>query len=271
MKKLKQILAIAAIVLILGMYAAAFVFSMMKSEAAQGLFRGAIGATILVPVLLYLFLMVARAVKPVKSAVIDTIIFDAGFVLIDEPWEELAASIGLTEEVTQAIGRDVMGRPEWAKFDRGEWTRDEAYAFFAGRVPGHEEEVMHFLETLDDCFVPYWYSEDWIRSLKRKGYKVYILSNWSRESHDFLVKKGVFDLVREADGAVWSYACGLAKPDPAIYEHLLRTYRVDPSRAVFLDDNPDNVAAARKCGISAIRFRDYPDAEEKLASVGVRW
>ena len=71
MKKTKQVLAIIAIVLLLGMYVAAFVLAFMKSEHAQILFRAALGATILVPVLLYLVLMVARMLKPAKSAVID--------------------------------------------------------------------------------------------------------------------------------------------------------------------------------------------------------
>ena len=105
MKKTKQVLAIIAIVLLLGMYVAAFVLAFMKSEHAQILFRAALGATILVPVLLYLVLMVARMLKPAKSAVIDAIIFDLGLVLIDWPWEEHAASVGISEEAIRGQSR----------------------------------------------------------------------------------------------------------------------------------------------------------------------
>ena len=64
MKKMKQILAITAVILLVGMYVAAFIFSFMDGELGTALFRAALGATILVPVFCYLVLMVVRAAKP---------------------------------------------------------------------------------------------------------------------------------------------------------------------------------------------------------------
>ena len=96
MKKTKQVLAIVGIVLLAGMYVSAFVLAFQKSPQAQFFFRLAIGATILVPVLLYLILMVARMVRPQKSAVVDSLVFDLGKVLVDWPWEECAAEMGIS-------------------------------------------------------------------------------------------------------------------------------------------------------------------------------
>ena len=83
MKKFRRAAAAAGVILILLMYILTFVFAMMKSEAAQALFRGALGCTILVPVFLYLIRMVAEVVRPSRSAAVDTVIFDLGNVLID--------------------------------------------------------------------------------------------------------------------------------------------------------------------------------------------
>jgi len=272
MKKLKQILALAAVVLLLALYAAAFIFAMMKSEAAQVMFRGAVGATILVPVLLYLFLMVARTVRPAKSPVIDAVVFDVGNVLVEWTWRDMAEDLGISDEAAAVFGEKVFGSSLWSEYDRGVQSEEEALAGFAKVIPAeYEEQLGKLIGAIDDSYSEFWYTRDWIRGLKRKGYKVYILSNWSRKSHDYIEQKGLLDFVKLADGAVWSFACHYIKPEKEIYSYLFKTYGIDPSRAVFIDDNPENVAAARKCGMSAIQFTDYNDAVEKLEAVGVRW
>lgn len=63
MKRLKRILAMAGAVLLVCMYAATLVFALINSPAAAGLLRAAVAATILVPVLLYAYILVARLLK----------------------------------------------------------------------------------------------------------------------------------------------------------------------------------------------------------------
>ncbi len=63
MKKIKQILALIGVVLLVCMYAATLIFALIDSPAASGLFRASVAATILVPVLLYAFILVARLLK----------------------------------------------------------------------------------------------------------------------------------------------------------------------------------------------------------------
>jgi putative hydrolase of the HAD superfamily len=50
-----------------------------------------------------------------------------------------------------------------------------------------------------------------------------------------------------------SYAVGRLKPDADYFEHVLATLDVAPERALFVDDNPVNVAAAARLGIRARR------------------
>ena len=63
MKKIKQILALIGVVLLVCMYAATLIFALIDSPAASGLFKASVAATILVPVLLYAFILVARLLK----------------------------------------------------------------------------------------------------------------------------------------------------------------------------------------------------------------
>lgn len=57
---MKRILAILGIVLLLGLYAATFVFALMKSPASTGMFKAAVYCTITVPVLLYGYSLVYK-------------------------------------------------------------------------------------------------------------------------------------------------------------------------------------------------------------------
>jgi putative hydrolase of the HAD superfamily len=53
------------------------------------------------------------------------------------------------------------------------------------------------------------------------------------------------------DGAFWSHELGVAKPDPAYFEEVVRRLGVRPGDALLLDDNRANVAAARAVGLRA--------------------
>ncbi len=50
----------------------------------------------------------------------------------------------------------------------------------------------------------------------------------------------------------------MRKPDPRIYRLTCERLDVTPSASVFVDDNRDNVDAARAVGIEAIHFGDEP-------------
>ena len=67
MKKLKRILALIGAVLLAGMYLCTLVFALIGSSAATGLFRASVAATILIPVLLYGYILIARLLKDRNS------------------------------------------------------------------------------------------------------------------------------------------------------------------------------------------------------------
>ncbi|HIS31065.1 MAG TPA: hypothetical protein IAB44_05870 [Candidatus Limivivens intestinipullorum] len=67
MEKGKRILAWAGILLLAGMYLLTLVFALIDSEWAGMLFRGCVACTILVPVILYAYILVYRMLKKKKN------------------------------------------------------------------------------------------------------------------------------------------------------------------------------------------------------------
>ena len=124
---------------------------------------------------------------------------------------------------------------------------------------------MPYIKT-DEIVTLYDYAVPWIRELKEKGYRIYILSNWSKPAYEANLETNLCFL-KEIDGAVMSFMEGVIKPDPQIYELICNRYEIDPKEAVFLDDNADNIEGARAFGLNAIHFQTYEQARAELNNI----
>jgi putative hydrolase of the HAD superfamily len=63
-----------------------------------------------------------------------------------------------------------------------------------------------------------------------------------------------FKWLSRFDVLVWSYQLRIAKPDPAIYRHLLKELGVRPDEALFIDDKRENIEAARALRMKGLIF-----------------
>ena len=199
---------------------------------------------------------------------IDTIIFDMGNVLVDFRWEALFHEMGLYGEKFDRMANATVLNPVWNEFDRGVWTDEMMLDAFIKNDPRLEPELRDLLyNRFTGLLRKFDYTDEWLDRLKAKGYRIYILSNFSRKGIEEVPDE--LDYMKKADGAVVSYRVKMIKPDPGIYEYLLKEYDIDPAKAVFIDDNEDNIEAAKKFGINVIRFIGKKDADEKLAALGV--
>jgi len=71
------------------------------------------------------------------------------------------------------------------------------------------------------------------------------------------------------DSYYFSDELRLVKPDPEIFEHVIRDLDVPPGRIAFFDDTPVNVEAAREAGIVAFEVDGIAELEFQLQSLGV--
>lgn len=104
-------------------------------------------------------------------------------------------------------------------------------------------------------------TEALIRDLKKAGYKLYVLSNMSREFIDYLRQQPVYE---NFDGDVISCEEGVVKPMQSIYNILIERFDLDVVQTMFIDDRIENVDMAEKCGITPFHF-DRNNAESSCA------
>jgi 2-haloacid dehalogenase len=103
--------------------------------------------------------------------------------------------------------------------------------------------------------------------LKAAGRRLYALTNWSHET--FPIARTRFAFLTWFDGIVVSGEERMIKPDPRLFGTLLARHHVDPTQAVFIDDNAANVEAAVALGMHGIEFRSPAQLRAALAAVGL--
>ena len=103
---------------------------------------------------------------------------------------------------------------------------------------------------------------DYICTLKEKGYHLYILSNLTKETYEYLNK--TIDIPKYFDGAVFSYEIGMRKPDREIFEYIINKFNLRKEETIFFDDKQKNINASNDFGIKGFVFNSIEDIKENL-------
>ena len=139
----------------------------------------------------------------------------------------------------------------WEEYDRGTSTFEEVTRTLADMNGCSLEKCASYLRYSIELQEPVQPTEALIRQLKQAGYRLYILSNMSREFIAYLRTFPVYGLF---EGEVVSCEEGGVKPEPRIYELLLQRFGLDPAETLFIDDRGINLEAAAAFGIHTQRF-----------------
>lgn len=204
---------------------------------------------------------------------IKNIIFDFGCVIIKADFKALSKKYSKSAEEEQFIYDNIFNSPEWTKYgliDTGLITFEGAAQTINDRTNNsHEKLVNYVLANVQNMFI---YNDDIldiIKSLKEKGYKIYLLSNISKKVFSSFRK----DLEPLFDGLVLSYKIHKIKPYDGIYKYLLDTFSINPEESLFIDDNRSNVQAAKKFNLNAEKSNknDINNIKQILSKWGCLW
>lgn len=198
---------------------------------------------------------------------IKNIIFDIGNVLTDFRWRDFLFDKGFNEEMVERIANASVRNPQWTEFDRGVWTEEQLMESFVANDPEIEAQLHEAYDDIRGMVTLREYAIPWVQELKKKGYRVLYLSNFSHKAEVECADSLAF--LPYMDGGILSYKDKLVKPDPAIYRLLMDRFGLVAEESVFLDDTLVNVEAARKMGIYGIHFLSKEQAEEELRKLGV--
>ena len=155
----------------------------------------------------------------------------------------------------------------WHQLERGEidFVTAREGIIEAGRARGMEVDPL-------ELFVRMGEESDGMRQevvalatrVKAEGYQTAIVTNNAKEFRERWTAS--VPVAEICHAIVDSSEVGIRKPDRRIYEHALEQLGgIDPSRAVFVDDFPANVAAAEALGMRGVLVEDdFAPALEEL-------
>lgn len=195
------------------------------------------------------------------------LVFDFGGVLINWNPRHLYRKLFDDPEEMEGFLREV-GFDAWnLEQDRGR-PFAEGVRLLSERFPAHAESIAAFDHRWEETITgPIEETVEIVSELREMGYALYGLSNWSaekfalvRDRHEFF---GWFELI------VLSGEEKVCKPDPEIFEILLRRSGRTAEECLFIDDSPVNVAGAESVGIQAIRFESPDQLRRELTARGI--
>lgn len=198
------------------------------------------------------------------------IIFDLGDVLVN--WNPNKFFNSIFKDNQKEDWKEFLAEENnelWADFNRGKLSLDDLSNDFNIEF-GKEKTQLLFEKVPQNLFL----LDDGIKILNRareKGYKLYILSNFPKEMFESasLIHNYEEKLLNKFDGMVFSYKVKSTKPEPEIYNALLKTYNLNPAECLFIDDKEINIIAGEKLGIDGIVCNDHEQLEKDLIDKGI--
>ena len=205
---------------------------------------------------------------------IEAVVFDFGGVVIRTPFEMasgLERRLGLAPGTIDLSGPfDPDTDPLWRRFRAGEFTelgywqrQADLHAEMVGAGPDRLRSLMDALfdAPRDEVLRP----DTWElrRSILAAGFRVAALTNDLSRFHDpaWIERMDVLD---KFDPFVDLSNTGILKPDPRGYQRVLDALNLEPDQALFVDDQPVNIAGAQSVGMPAVHF----DVLDREASIG---
>jgi 2-haloacid dehalogenase len=197
---------------------------------------------------------------------INTIIFDFGGVLID--WNPRYMYRGEFEESSEMeLFLSEVCTDDWnLQQDKGR-TLAEGTRILQEKFPEHAVKIRLYYDQWEKMVngdIPQ--NVALLQKLKEK-YKLYGLTNWSAETFPIVFKRYSFFTL--FDGIVISGEEKLIKPDKEIFERMLERYHLEAENALFIDDNMNNVQAAKEMGFATIHVQEKTDLKTELYTLGL--
>ena len=190
----------------------------------------------------------------------DLLLCDLGNVLIRFDHRIAVRRIlSYTSKTSREIYRYFFDSPVTRAYEEGRLTSRRFFARVSKDLRLNGLTYREFVPIWSDIFFP---NPGMLRLLKalRRRCRLHLISNINAMHYDHIRRKFPGHL-RVFDKVVLSYKVGAQKPHPRIYRAAVGRPR---GRVLYTDDRPDLIRAARRLGLTAIRFRTVAGLRREL-------
>jgi HAD superfamily hydrolase (TIGR01509 family) len=203
-------------------------------------------------------------------AKLRAVIFDIGRVLVrvDIRGVKSALAQGLPlspEELWSAIEKD----PRWPDWQEGRMSPRDWHLHLCKRFQlslNFEE----FTKVWNSALDPQPIHDNSLFAELSRNYRLGLLSN--TDPIHVAKLESTYAFFEFFPKPVRTYSCsvGASKPEPLIYREALRACKVRADEAVYIDDIPAYVEAARRLGLTGIHFQSPAQLCTELGQAGIK-
>lgn len=191
---------------------------------------------------------------------IKNIIFDVGGILFDDSKESITKLLGKdsTNIYKAAYGQD------FKKCLLGQITVQEHLNNLKNNPDFNDIKFILTKEYLPKSYPLLEENFNYIKALKDKGYKLFLLTNITEDSYNYINE--TININSIFTGGIYSYQEHLIKPNPEIYELIIKRFSLNKNETIFFDDKEKNVKAAKETGLKSIVFTSLQDIKDNINS-----
>lgn len=198
---------------------------------------------------------------------IRTIIFDFGNVVgFFDHWRTLHRlapfSAIAPEDILEQVYLGELGEP----FESGQLTVEEFCQRFRQRCSLTCDDDF-LINAIADIFWPNPDICNLVPQLKG-GYRLLLGSN-TNEIHANHFLNQFADTLAHFDELVLSHRIGARKPRAAFFEECLQRAQCAPAECLFIDDIPENIQGARRCGMQGVVYIPHSQLSLHLRTLGI--
>jgi putative hydrolase of the HAD superfamily len=193
---------------------------------------------------------------------VRNIIFDLGGVVLEWNPDAILEGYYADPDARAAMKRALFQHPDWLQMDRGTLTEADMLPRLEKRTGRPVSELVGLFEAIRISLKPKADTVALVESLAQRHVPLYCLSNMPATTFAYLRQRHSFWAVFR--GIVISGEINMMKPEPEIFQYLLRRYELSPSETVFVDDHRPNIEAAQALGLHTVWFRDARQCEVEL-------
>ena len=189
---------------------------------------------------------------------IKNVILDVGGIFFDDSKQNIEKLLNKNSDniYKLAYGKD------FKKCLLGEITVEKHINNLKGEKEFNNISYILKKENLVDSYPLMKTNFEYIKKLKNKGYKLFLLTNITEDSYNYI--NDLININKVFAGGIYSYQEGVVKPNHDIYNLLINRFNLNKDETVFFDDKVKNVLAAKEMGIKSYVFNSIEDIENVL-------
>ena len=194
------------------------------------------------------------------------IILDMGNVLLEWNKDKILQGVSDTKKDYLILDKTIFQSGLWERLDLGTMTRQELVLKVVSMIGStYQKKIEEVIWNWPSYIDIYTEVLPVLSELKKKGHRIFVLSNTSKVFYDLLDEQ-LSPLKELLDGFVLSCDIKAIKPDLAMFKEILDQDQIETRNFVLLDDIEDNTSAAEKLGIKSYQVKKRSDVVDILKS-----